>query len=150
MMSHIRCLVLSASVFASGCVHYQPASSEALVPSEAKMQASSIEGTRVRIVGVVSIRHEDINLWDDEDAMDRRSLGECISFANNFVLSEQFEHLDGKCIEIEGEFDADADENGQMIRLTACDKEALVVDDQPIIRRLARSECSSRRTSSGD
>lgn len=142
MMRHICCLALLGIVLAAGCVHYQPASTQSLVPSEAKLQAKSIDGIRVRLVGVASIRHEDINLWDDKDAMARRSLAQCISFANNLVLAEKFDHLDGKCIEIEGVFDADADENGKMVRLTACNKEALVVDDQPMIRRLASSGCS--------
>lgn len=142
-MRHVRCLALMAIVFLSGCATYQVASTDALVPSEAKIKAIDIDGTRVRLVGIASIRHEDINIWNDVAALDHRTLRQCISFANNLVLAERFEHLDGKCVEVEGVFDADADENGKMIRLTACDKEALVVDDDPIIRRLDSAECDA-------
>lgn len=149
-MRHVRYLVLLVSGFAIGCVNCQVTSNKSLAPSEAKLRATSIDGTRVRLVGIASIRHEDINIWDDAIAMKHRVLRQCVSFANNLVLAERFEHLDGKCIEVEGVFDADADENGQMIRLTACDKEGLVVDDEPMIRKLPSAACDSRREPPSD
>lgn len=92
-------------------------------------------GKRVKFVGWITMRPENVNMWVSKTDLDSYNREKCISLRNRFKDPEMRRKVDGKKVEIEGTFTHDAryDSSGNpYLRLAACGKLGLDFDTETL------------------
>lgn len=118
-----------AILFLSACAARPlDSSDDSMFPSQVNKSAKQFDGTQVKLRGYLLLRYENIDIGDTKEGYKGSdNVSHCVALINNAWLYEQAKTYDGKYVEITGTYRRDA-ADGNIIRLTMCNKSALELD----------------------
>lgn len=114
-------IALACAYFLTACVTNAPTTSKADQRFvDIATEPGKFDGQAVTVVGWLTLRHEDRNLWATKKDHDSWETRRCISLVNGDLLEDRKGSLDGRYVRVTGILRGDATDNGAVIRLGSC------------------------------